>query len=50
MIENRNHFTTTIFPSTEIKKKHTFDLYQRQVINWKLECELDGFSREDAYK
>jgi hypothetical protein len=50
MIEERIHFTTTFWPNSDIKKKHIFDVYQRNVINWNLQCEFDGFSRKEAFE
>lgn len=41
MMENRQHYTTSVFPGSERKKDVTYSAYSRPVINWSLNCELN---------
>jgi hypothetical protein len=50
MMENRKHYTTTVFPGSDRKKDVTYRAYSRPIISWNLNCELNqSFSRQEAF-
>lgn len=51
MTNRRKHYTITFWKSENIKKEVIFDVFQRPVIPWSLECEINqGFSRKNAHE
>ena len=49
MTERRDHYTATVFPSSQVKKNLTYYAYSRPVIGWSPGCQ-SFMSRNEAYE
>jgi len=48
ILESYWHYTYTVFPGSSVKKRVEYDMYARPTIDWDLQCELDGKTREST--
>ena len=48
LLESYPHYTYTVFPSSSIKQKVKYDMFARPAIDWSLQCELDGKTRNST--
>ena len=48
-LENRPHYTYTVFPGSSIKEQIVYEAYTRPVIPWKLSCEFEFEETRNSY-
>ena len=48
-LEENVHYTYFVFPGTSVKNNIEMNFYQRPTIQWSLECEERGLTRQYGY-